>query len=182
MDDNITLIGMMGAGKSFLAERLAVQLPDYFNVDTDVLIEYHNNQYIPEMFATKGEEYFRNAETKIINMVYKKQRMVVALGGGAFERPQNRDIILENSKVIYLKAKPETLYDRIKNCTNRPLLKEGFGVKEIEEILNRREPNYLRADFVVETDGKTTDEILKEILRLINDKILTQTKSSGKTI
>lgn len=182
MNDNITLIGMMGAGKSFLAERLAIQLPDYFNVDTDILIEYHNNQYIPEMFATRGEEFFRNAESKIIKMVYKKHRMVVALGGGAFERPENRDFIRQNSKVIYLKARPETLFDRLKNCTNRPLLKEGFGVKEIEEILNRREPNYLLADYVLETDGKTSDDILKEILRLINGKILTQTKSSGKTI
>lgn len=169
MKNNITLTGMMGAGKSILAERLSQQLNGYVSVDTDVLIEYHYDQFISDMFAQKGEKFFRDAETKIINMVYKKDKLIVALGGGAFERPENRELIKKNSRVIYLKARPETLFERIAGCATRPVLKNDFGVKEIEDILKRREPNYFQADYVVDTDGKTPDEIVKEILGLLND-------------
>lgn len=169
MKKNITLIGMMGAGKSLIAERLSRNLNGYVAVDTDVLIEYHHNQFISDMFKEKGEEYFRDAETKILDMVYGKDKIVVALGGGAFERPQNREKIMANSYVIYLKATPETLFERIKNCKNRPLLRNGFSKKEIEDILNKREANYMLADCVVETDGKTSDDVVKELLGIIND-------------
>lgn len=169
MKNNITLTGMMGAGKSRIAENLSRYLNGFVAVDTDVLVEYHNNQYITDMFAQKGEEFFREAESKIIKMVCQKDSLVIALGGGAFERPENRKIIQENSRVIYLKASPETLFERIANCKNRPMLKDGFGVKEVEEILKRREPNYNLADYVVETDGKTPSEIVREILGLLND-------------
>ena len=169
MKKNITLIGMMGAGKSLIAERLSRNLNGYVAVDTDVLIEYHHNQFISDMFKEKGEEYFRDAETKILDMVYGKDKIVVALGGGAFERPQNREKINANSYVIYLKATPETLFERIKNCKNRPLLRNGFSKKEIEDILNKREANYMLADCVVATDGKTSDDVVKELLGIIND-------------
>ncbi len=169
MKNNITLTGMMGAGKSMLAERLSRHLSGVVAVDTDILIEYHYNQFISDMFAQKGEKFFRDAESKILNLVYSKDNLIVALGGGAFERPENRELIQKNSRVVYLKARPETLFERIANCTSRPMLKEGFGVKEVEEILQQREENYNQADFVVETDGKTPDEIVKEILGLLND-------------
>lgn len=169
MKKNITLIGMMGAGKSLIAERLGRNLDGYVAVDTDVLIEYHHNQFIPDMFKEKGEEYFRDAETKILDMVYSKDKIVVALGGGAFERPQNREKVKANSCTIYLKATPETLYQRIKNCSNRPLLRNGFSKNDIENLLKQREENYMLADYVVETDGKSSDEVIKEILGIIND-------------
>lgn len=169
MNKNITLIGMMGAGKSLIAERLSRHLNGYVAVDTDVLIEYHHNQFIPDMFKQKGEAYFRDAESKILEMVYTKDKMVVALGGGAFERPENREIVKKHSSVIYLKASPAILFERIKNSQNRPLLKKGFTEKDIEAILNEREKNYMQADFVVETDGKTSDDVVKELLGIIND-------------
>ncbi|MCM1010100.1 MAG: shikimate kinase [Fusobacterium sp.] len=169
MKNNITLTGMMGAGKSLIAEKLSQHLSGYVAVDTDILIEYHYNQFIPDMFAQKGEKFFRDAESKILDMVYKKDKLIVALGGGAFERPENREVIKKNSRVIYLKARPETLFERIANCKTRPMLKDGFGVKEVEEILQRREQNYFMADYVVETDGKTPNDIVKEILGLLND-------------
>lgn len=169
MKKNVTLIGMMGAGKSLIAERLSRNLNGYVAIDTDVLIEYHHNQFIPDMFKEKGEEYFRDAETKILDMVYIKDKIIVALGGGAFERAENRDKIKAGSYVIYLKASPETLYERIKDCKNRPLLKNNFSKNEIENILKKREANYMLADCVVETDGKTSDDVVKELLGIIND-------------
>lgn len=169
MNKNITLIGMMGAGKSLIAERLSRRLDGYVAVDTDVVLEYHHNQFIPDMFKEKGEEYFRDAESKILEMVYTKDKMVVALGGGAFERPENRELVKKNSYVIYLKASPETLYERVKDSTDRPLLKKGFSKDDVAQILAKREANYMQADSVVVTDGKTADEVVTEILGIIND-------------
>ncbi len=169
MNKNITLIGMMGAGKSLISERLSRRLDDYVAVDTDVVLEYHHNQFIPDMFKEKGEEYFRDAESKILEMVYTKDKMVVALGGGAFERAENRELVKKNSFVIYLKASPETLYERVKDSTDRPLLKKGFSKDDVADILAKREANYMQADSVVLTDGKTADEVVTEILGIIND-------------
>lgn len=169
MNKNITLIGMMGAGKSLISERLSRRLDDYVAVDTDVVLEYHHNQFIPDMFKEKGEEYFRDAESKILEMVYTKDKMVVALGGGAFERAENRELVKKNSFVIYLKASPETLYERVKDSTDRPLLKKGFSKDDVADILAKREANYMQADSVVVTDGKTADEVVTEILGIIND-------------
>lgn len=169
MNKNITLIGMMGAGKSLISERLSRRLDDYVAVDTDVVLEYHHNQFIPDMFKEKGEEYFRDAESKILEMVYTKDKMVVALGGGAFERAENRELVKKNSFVIYLKASPETLYERVKDSTDRPLLKKGFSKDDVAQILAKREANYMQADSVVVTDGKTADEVVTEILGIIND-------------
>lgn len=169
MNKNITLIGMMGAGKSLISERLSRRLDDYVAVDTDVVLEYHHNQFIPDMFKEKGEEYFRDAESKILEMVYKKDKMIVALGGGAFERAENRELVKKNSFVIYLKASPETLYERVKDSTDRPLLKKGFSKDDVADILATREANYMLADSVVVTDGKTADEVVTEILGIIND-------------
>lgn len=169
MKKNITLTGMMGAGKSLIAESLSQRLDDYVAVDTDSLVEDYYKQTIPDMFAQEGEEYFRDAETKIIDLTYQSQGLVVALGGGAFEREKNRDIIKNNSTVIYLKALPETLFERIKKCTNRPLLKSGFSKEDVAQILTKREVNYALAHYVIKTDGKTPDMIVKEILEIIND-------------
>lgn len=169
MKKSITLIGMMGAGKSILAECLAQSLHELCAVDTDSLIEYHYNKSIPDMFQEKGESGFRDVETKMIDMVYKRDNLIVALGGGAFEREQNRKLVKEKSCVVYLKASPEILFKRLKNTKNRPLLKEGFTVETIEKILSSREANYMQADVVVETDNKTPGEIVKELLGKLND-------------
>lgn len=169
MKKNITLIGMMGAGKSTTAEALAGCLDGYFAADTDVLVEYRNNLPIVEIFEKKGEEYFRNFETKILNMVYEKEGVVVALGGGAFEREENREIIKNNSRTVYLKASPETLFERLKNSYKlRPVLKDNFTKETVAKLLEAREKNYMQADFVVQTDGKTAKEVAQELVGVLN--------------
>ncbi len=169
MHKNISLTGMMGVGKSMVAEVLAPLLDGYTAVDTDALVEYDCNQSIPDIFAQKGEKFFRDAETKILGMVYSKENLVVALGGGTFQRPENREIIAKNSSVVYLKASPQTLYSHLQSSdVERPLLKKSFSVEDIEKILSEREENYMQADFVVNIDGKNVQQVVHEILGLIN--------------
>lgn len=164
---NISLIGLMGAGKTSVGKVLAKRLSMEF-IDIDSFIEENENITINEIFASKGEEYFRKLETQAINLICSKDNQVISTGGGAVQDTDNLDILKRNSKVVYLKAIAKTLYERIKNETNRPLLKVENPLKKLEELLVNREENYLKADIVVDTEDKDVQEILKNILSNID--------------
>ena len=94
---------------------------------------------------------------------------IISLGGGAFESEENRKIILNNAKVIYLKATPQAIYNRIKEETHRPLLKRNFSIEKITEIMLKRQINYIKAHFTIDTTDKTPYNIANEILGVLND-------------
>lgn len=169
MKKNISLTGMMGVGKSFISEKLQEKLEGFSVVDTDFQIEAQAEKTISEIFEQDGEAIFREIEHRVINDVFKNENKIVSLGGGAFCFENNREIIKQNSFVVYLKASPETLLARLKSSVNRPLLKEDFGLAKIERILNEREGQYSLADYVVVTDGKTPEQIVDEIIKVINN-------------
>lgn len=170
MEKNITLIGMMGVGKSSVAEYLAEMMPDYICIDTDNIIQTNLDMSINDIFNIKGEKFFREKETFFIKKIYKNSKQVIALGGGAFENEENRKIISENSIVIYLSALPETLYSRLKDSYQRPLLENGFSINIIRDILCKRDKNYNLANFVIKTDNKDAHEIAKEISGILDAK------------
>ncbi|MBR1907986.1 shikimate kinase [bacterium] len=163
MKNNIILIGMMGAGKSTVGIELAKILTDFKLVDIDSEIEKNTNMKISEIFSNFDEEYFRNLETEFLQEICQKENQIIATGGGIFEKEQNRKILKENGKVFYLKASAETLFDRIKKQTHRPLLKQGFGVDNVKNILDKREANYSKAHIIVDTENKPLYNIVKEI-------------------
>ena len=162
--NNIILLGMMGAGKSFIGKALIEYCPTYTLIDTDILIEHNSKMKISEIFENFSEKYFRDLETKTITELCKNNNQIISLGGGTFERDVNRKILKDCGFTIYLKASAEVLFDRIKNETHRPLLKQGFGVDKIKEILNKRICNYEQADIIIDTENKTSYNIIKEIL------------------
>lgn len=162
--NNIILIGMMGAGKSTIVQELGKTLNNFTIIDADSEIEKNEGTTITEIFKNKGEAYFRELETNTIREICKNSNQIIATGGGIFEKSENREILKGNGTVFYLKATPENLYDRIKLQTHRPLLKTGFGVQNIKEILNKREINYSKAQVVIDTNNKTLDEIVKNII------------------
>ena len=94
---NIVLTGMMGAGKTTVAQRLARNLEGYTAVDTDILIEFQENLSISKIFEEFGEDYFRKLEHKVIKKIFSKDNFIVSIGGGAFDREENRNIILRYS-------------------------------------------------------------------------------------
>lgn len=165
MKNNIVLIGMMGAGKSSVAQLLAKNLPEFTLCDVDWLIENDEKMPISEIFEKFGEGKFRELETKKLEEIANKTNQIIATGGGAFENPFNRKLLLENGSVFYLKASAEELFDRIKSQTHRPLLQKGFGVEKIREILEIRQTNYEKAHFVIDTTSKSFYNIVNEILR-----------------
>ncbi len=167
MKKNVALIGMMGCGKTTIGKELNRLLPNLRFIDIDEEIEKSSGKKISEIFLKFGERHFRILESEKIKFVFDKTNQIVSLGGGAFENPENRKIILENSTVIYLKTSAQEIYTRIKDEYHRPLLSKNSSLDRINEIMLKREPNYLKADIIIETDKKLPDETAKNILEVL---------------
>jgi shikimate kinase len=158
----ICLTGMMGSGKTTVAEAFAAEKKLKI-IDIDSIIEEKENKKISEIFETKGEDYFRKVEQDAIFSNFQPEDAIISLGGGAFEDTETRTFLLKNSKVIYLKTSPETILERIKNDNSRPLLCGKMNIESIKQILEKRESNYLSAHKTVLTDNKTPQQIVLEI-------------------
>lgn len=169
MKNNIALIGMMGSGKTTVGAELKNVLPYLDYIDLDELIEKSTQKKISEIFLKYGEPHFRILENDKIKSVLKNNNQIISLGGGAFENEENRKLLLENAKVIYLKASPQAIYDRIKSETHRPLLRRDFSVEKIKQIMDKRKKNYEKAHFTIDTTDKSPYNIVKEILGVLND-------------
>lgn len=169
MVKSITLIGMMGSGKTTVAKELNKLLPDFRLVDIDEDIEKTSGKKISEIFLKYGEQHFRELEAHKIKHYSSGENLIISAGGGVFENPSNRKVLLNNTNVVYLKASAGEIYNRIKQETHRPLLKENFSIQRISDILDKREKNYQKAHFQVVTDKKTPTQISQEIIGLIND-------------
>ena len=167
MKSNIVLIGMMGSGKTTTGRQLSEFLPDYHYADIDSEIEKSTQKKISEIFLRHGEAFFRMLESDKIRKYCKETNYIISAGGGAFEYEDNRKIMLETSHVIYLKATPEAIYERIKEENHRPLLRKNFSVEKIASIMKLREKNYQKADIIIDTTGKTTYDVVKEILGVL---------------
>jgi len=162
MFKNIILTGFMGVGKTSVGTRLAKDLGFTF-VDTDELIETDQKITITNIFSNFGEPYFRNVETRIIEQVLENEGQVVSTGGGAVIRDENRKAFKENGVTICLTAHPESIYDRIKHETHRPLLQGKNPLAKIRELLAAREQFYRQADFIIDTSERSVDDVIGEI-------------------
>lgn len=163
---NIFLIGFMGCGKSTMARLLADALHMEL-VEMDETIEKEENRSINEIFATEGETYFRDLESQLITRIADKGGMIVSCGGGAILREENVVNMKRNGSVVYLCATPETIYERVHNSTNRPLLNGNMNVPYIRELMEKRIPKYeAAADEIITVDGKEKQQILEEICLL----------------
>lgn len=164
MKDTIFLIGFMGAGKSTIAKCLK-RIYEREIVEMDQMIEEQEQMSIPKIFEEKGEEYFRGLETSLLMELKGKQNLVVSCGGGTPLRTCNVEIMHKSGRVIFLTASPETVYERVKNSHNRPLLEKNKNVSFIETLMKERKERYeAAADYLVSTDGRSAEEISWEIM------------------
>ncbi|MBR1424300.1 shikimate kinase [bacterium] len=161
----VTLTGMSGSGKTTISKILAEKLNIEF-LDTDFLIEQQENLLIKEIFAQKGEKYFRNLEEKVIPKVVSSNQ-ILSIGGGSFENEVIREFLLKNTIVIYLKTSPDNILKRLAGTSDRPLLKE-MNIERINGLLEQREKHYKLAHHTVLTDNKSPEQICKEILKCLN--------------
>jgi shikimate kinase len=151
----IYLVGFMAAGKTTLGRMLAEELGWRF-VDIDTDIEQREHTSIAEIFETRGEEAFRDIETAVIGTwVHKVQRglpTVIALGGGAFTRDPNYDMLEENGITVWLDCPLDTVERRVAENSARPLARD---LERMRALYQARLPAYGRADFRVDASGES---------------------------
>ncbi len=163
---NIYLIGFMGAGKSTVAKEL-VKCLDATLVEMDQRIEQEQGMAITEIFERYGESRFRDLETALVHALAGEEQRVVSCGGGSVLREENTAAMKESGYIVLLSATPETIYERVKNSTNRPILNGHMSVEYIRELMEKRRARYESvADVTIQTDGKTVREICQEILKI----------------
>lgn len=167
----IFLCGFSGSGKTETGACLARRLR-YGFTDTDATVEDVLGKSIPEIFAKMGEYKFRFAESDVVRMSVEKKPRVISLGGGTIVDENNLEYVRDNGFLIYLRVTPETVYERLRDGHIRPML-EAFSKDEesqkeavmtrIRRLLDERERYYNRADLVIDTEGKSPEEVAGEI-------------------
>ena len=170
MLNNIILVGMPASGKTTIGNLLAQKLPNYTLIDTDSLIEKTQGKKITEIFKEFSEDYFRKLEHDTIQMVCTGDKKIISVGGGAFENPFNRATLLKFGLVFYLKSDLDILYYRISKDTTRPLLQNENPKQILEKLLKKREENYQKAHYTVDTTSMNEDEIVRFIINETNSK------------
>ncbi len=164
---NIFLIGFMGCGKSTMARLLAEELSAEI-IEMDETIEQEAGMSINAIFEKYGEEHFRDLESALIERISKKGGAIVSCGGGAILRSKNVDSMKSNGQIIYLSATPETIFERVRFSTNRPLLNGNMNVEYIASLMEKRLPRYLAAaDKTISVDGKNKDEVVRNLLTIL---------------
>ena len=160
----IFLTGFMGTGKTAVANLLA-NTYGLKKVDLDAYIENKEHATIADIFSEYSESVFRDKETKYLRQILRQNYQIVSLGGGTVLREENADMIQHSGIVVLLTASPEEIARRVKNDNTRPLLGDNFDLDYIKNLMLSRQEAYLKhADIVIETDGKSVDEVCREIL------------------
>ena len=163
-EKSIALVGLMGAGKSWMGRRLASRTGWDF-VDSDIAIEEESGLSIPEMFDLGGEAKFRQLELRVIRRLLAGPPIILSTGGGSFCQPDTQQAIRQGALVVWLHARPETLLGRIDNLQSRPLLSGPDPLAVMRRLAVERQPYYQQADIIVDTDGLTQKQAFDKLCR-----------------
>ncbi len=165
MVKNIVLIGFMGVGKSLAAKHLAAKL-ECTIISTDERVVEQEGKSIAQIFQDHGEEYFRTAEANIVAAIADQRNKIIDCGGGVALNPRNLELLKKNGIIFYLSASTEEIYQNVKDQKNRPLLNTPNPKNKIRELLEQRRPFYEKADYQIDADGKTGEQLCVDILTL----------------
>ena len=165
--ENVVLVGFMGSGKSSVGRLVARTLRGRF-VDTDRLVVDRTGREITEIFATEGEEWFRQEESRALRSLVGGSRLVVATGGGIVTVPENLPLLKELGFVVWLMASEEVIWQRVSRNTKRPLLHTENPRETVHALLNLRNPLYeAAADLKVDTTTLTHAQVAERICRKV---------------
>jgi shikimate kinase len=160
---NLYLVGMMGAGKTTVGRLLARRLKLRF-VDSDHEIEKRCGVKVPLIFDIEGEAGFRSRESLTLAELTAAEGIVLATGGGAVLAADNRRRLADRGTVIYLRARPEDLYERVRQDRNRPLLATPDPLARLHDLYVQRDPLYREvADVVVDTGRQTVQSLARTL-------------------
>jgi shikimate kinase len=167
---NVFLVGLMGAGKTTVGKLLARRLKLRF-YDSDQEIERRCGVKIPVIFEIEGEAGFRAREEHIIAELAGLEGIVLATGGGAVLSEENRRRLAAGGTVVYLSARPEDLYDRVRQDRTRPLLAGGDVLDRLRELYAQRDPIYRAlADMVIESGAQTVPALARVLLTRLEER------------
>ena len=163
---NIVLVGFMGTGKTTVGELLAKQTGMPL-VDMDALIMERAGKTINDIFANEGEPHFRNLEREMAQERAAKKNLVISTGGGIVLNPDNISNFEQTGLTVCLLASPETVLERVKHDTTRPLL-AGDKETQIIQLLKTRRPLYESVTHKIDTNGLAPETIATAIIDLYN--------------
>jgi shikimate kinase len=168
--NNIYLVGMMGAGKTTVGRIIARRLKRRF-LDSDHEIERRCGVRIPVIFDIEGEQGFRVREEHTIAELATLEGVVLATGGGAVLSAENRRQLAATGTTVYLHARPEDLYRRLRHDKNRPLLDTPDPSRRLQELYVARDPLYRQvADIVIDTGTQSIQLLARELLAKIEER------------
>ena len=168
---NIFLIGFMGVGKSTIAYHLQSIL-NADVVEMDHFIAKQQKMSIAEIFEKFGESYFRDLESNLLLDIRKKQGLIVSCGGGIVIREENIGYMKQSGVIVLLSALPETIYERVKDSKERPILNGNMNIAYIEKLQEKRRALYeAAADITIATDQKDIHTICEEIIAAIHKEL-----------
>jgi shikimate kinase len=159
LNNLVFLIGFMGAGKTTVGKALAAKVNFHF-ADVDDWIEAQTGKTVPEIFSEFGEVYFRRLETETLQSCARLKNAVISVGGGAFVREENRRIIQNAGRSIWLDCSLDVVISRIEFDGTRPLARNR---DELQELLRSRITAYSLADFTVQVDDKNVEQVVDAI-------------------
>ena len=155
----------MGAGKTTVSDYLSTMFAMKI-VEMDQMIVEREGMSIPDIFATYGEEYFRDQETRLLMELQEESNLVISCGGGTALRECNVAEMKKNGRVVLLTASPEVILERVKDSDDRPVLQGRKTVKDITELMEQRRERYeAAADIVIQTDHKSVLQICEELVQ-----------------
>lgn len=166
--NNLFLIGPMGAGKTTIGLQLARSLGKVF-YDSDHYVQEKAGVDINWIFDVEGEDGFRKRELRAINELCQYDNIVLATGGGAILRAENREVLSSRGFVVYLNASLTEQFERVKHDQNRPMVRTENRQQRLQELHDIRAPLYQSvADVEVFTDSRQAKMVVREILDYIN--------------
>lgn len=161
--ENIILVGLMGAGKTTVGKLLARHLNKTF-IDSDHEIEHRTGVKIPLIFELEGEAGFRDRETTVIADLCRQHNIVLATGGGAVLREENRRNLGNSGTVIYLRAQVRDLWQRTRHDKSRPLLQTADPQAKLTELFAQRDPLYREvADIIMDTGDQNIHTLVRQL-------------------
>lgn len=160
---NLALIGFMGTGKSSVG-RLAAEILRFSYLDTDQVVEARAGKSVAAIFQEEGEPAFREWESRVVIELAQRRQTVISTGGGVPVFPGNMASLKTHALVICLWAAAETIYERVRGHTHRPLLAEPDPLAKIRGLLEVREPHYRQADVLVNTDRRSLREVAVQVV------------------
>jgi len=166
IDRPITLVGMMGVGKSTIGRKLAATLDLPF-ADADEEIEQAAQMSVSEIFEKRGEAEFRDGERRVIRRLVRQGPAVIATGGGAFVNDETRALLLEETIAVWLDCDTAVLVERVRRKDTRPLLRNGDPGEIIERLKREREQFYAQAPIHVTSRTGPHEQTVQRILKAI---------------